>query len=255
MFQGKDGARAQGLETVVRALDKKYKPGNYELTVLEGHNNIGNTRDEFRGVAAKYKDRVKTVEKTDLPGIKKMFGQSDIAIMAPGSISAELASIEGYKPKVIATNIEKYPHFKENIKFLNKQQIPTYDLQSSKSFSEDEWLKALDETEKSPASSTKSTVVNKEDISKIMATAKQDFADEVVKTKKIKNFGKGMGAVGATIGAGYLLKKHLEKKAEDRRKEDLKDAATITTGTTSVALGYRGLAGNEKKNLSKRDIR
>ena len=209
---GKEENIPLGIESIVKSLDNKYSKSGYSLKILEGHNDMNPIRALIRGEASKYPDRVTTLERVKQPELKQLFQESDIAIIAPGSTSAELAAIKGKKPKVVAMAPNMYPHFKENAKWLNLTGVTTEVMDEAQTLDSEHWAKVFNNLDAAPASTLKSTSANAGDINNILNTAKLDLSDEVAKTSRIGKLSALAGLVGTgLLGANYIKNERQKK--------------------------------------------
>ena len=124
------------MNSILKGLDKKYGKGGYHLDVMAGSMKESGLK-ELTGTGARiekyekqYKGRV-----TFHPVLKKGYKQkilgADLQILAPGSTSAEMTAVKGYKPPSVAISLNpsdpRSAHFSENVKRM-KPHMPTSEV-------------------------------------------------------------------------------------------------------------------------------
>ena len=241
--------KQKDLDQVVKALDTKYGK-NYRLNILGGPNVgliPGGYDKMFEAQAKARPDTVKYIPKTDLKGVRKLYQETDVALMAPGSMMSEMATLEGYKPRTIALRPHKEKHFIPNIEWLQKRMGGVQRLDTNK-FTVPDIVRAVSAVEEQAAPTTKAIRFESKDVHEIVRTARKDLEASKKFTKKLKV----VGGVGAAIGATALATSQIKRKLTDRQikkeaaaidtsniREDtkklLKHPATIAAGSLAVA--------------------
>ncbi len=235
------------IDKIVKALDVHYGKEKYNLKILGGPL-VGRFDKTFREAAKKHKS-INYMQRTDAPGVKKFFTSSHVSIAAPGSTLAELASIKGYKPKIIGLGLKGEKHFKTNVEWFEKKVggATFYDL--SKGHDTDALVKKLKEIDKLKEPSKKPVMAGKVDIEKIISTAKKDLQSSKKFTRNLRRGGKilaGLGAAG--VASSYLLKQAAKKK------NILKDETTKGVAVSSAAAFSIRAAENKLHDISSRKV-
>jgi len=116
---------------IKNSLDKKYGKDNYTLNVLAGHLKdpipspmFIKANSRIKEYQNDYSKSVKFHNSLSPEDMKKVIVNSDLQIMVPGSTSAEISSLKGYKPPTLNMLINpsdpRSAHFIENHKRYSK---------------------------------------------------------------------------------------------------------------------------------------
>ena len=124
------------MNSIIKGLDKKYGTKGYKLDVMAGSmkeaviKDLSGTGGRIAEFEKLYGNRVKfhPVLKT---GYKQKILGADLQLLAPGSTSAEITSIKGYKPPSVAISLNpsdpRSAHFSENVKRM-RPHMPTSEV-------------------------------------------------------------------------------------------------------------------------------
>lgn len=200
------------LETMMSSLDEVYGKGKYEVTLLGGPNARHDYVSYFRSIAEKNPDSFKYVEKTDRAGVAKLYRESHISMMAPGSTSAELASMKGYKPKIISVipKTDITGHFVKNTEWLEKRLGGTVRFDTPDTPTKEMYTNIFKKIESMPHPTEEAIKITTTDTSKVLSAIEKDFESSKRFTRRLRT----VGTVGLGLAAGISLYKELGKKSE-----------------------------------------
>ena len=198
------------VQEIVKALSTKHGK-DFRLNILGGPNVSQEFADIFKGVVAENKDTVRYVPKVSLKNTSRLHMMTDTAIMAPGSMMTELASLEGYKPKILALKPQSSEHFGINVEWLKKRMGGVEGI-GIKQLEQGQILKSLEALDAQKMPTTEGIKFKAKDTTKIVDTARKDFAASKKFTGRLKLIGGVTAGAGAVALAAPRIKKSLERK-------------------------------------------